>query len=257
MALIWLRVYPTYAVLGFICELDKSHVGRNLKPVLAVLRDHVGNEIAWPDKRQRQRKMAQFLQDFPEVAALVDATEQPTQRPQAPDIQHPYSSGQKKRHTLKSQIGVGPEGAIMAIRQTAPGSRHDTKHDEASGLDQRRAEDEALMGDSGFQGIQHTQRAILPDQKPKGGELRAEHKARPKAISHCRIVVEKTLAQLKTFRVVYQVYRHARDAYHDTLWIGGCLRQPPHSAAAPAHSGCRTVGPKHAVSASFLLAQPL
>ena len=37
MALIWLRVYPVYDVLGFIFDLDKSNICRNLKPILAVL----------------------------------------------------------------------------------------------------------------------------------------------------------------------------------------------------------------------------
>jgi len=150
LALIWLRVYPTYAVLGFIFELDKSNVCRNLKPVLAMLREQIGNEIVWPDKQQRQRKMAQFMQDFPEVAAIVDATEQPTQRPQAPDSQKSYYSGKKKRHTRKTQIVVGPDGEIMDISQTASGSRHDKKHYEASGVEQHLEEDEAMMGDSGF-----------------------------------------------------------------------------------------------------------
>lgn len=238
MALIWLRVYPTYDVLGFIFELDKSNVCRNLKPVVAVLREQIGDEITWPDKQRRQRKMAQFMEDFPEVAAIVDATEQPTQRPQAPDVQAQYYSGKKKRHTLKTQIVVGPDGEIMDISQTAPGSRHDKKHYEASGVEQNLDEDEAMMGDSGFQGIQHTHRAVLPDKKSKGGELNPEQKARNKAISHLRIVVENTIAQLKTFRVLYQVYRHARAAYNDTFRIVGALvnrriqRQPLRTAVA-------------------------
>jgi hypothetical protein len=238
MALIWLRIYPTYDVLGFIFELDKSNVCRNLKPVLAVLREQVGNEIAWPDKRRRQQKMAQFLQEFPEVAAIGDATEQPIQRPQDADVQQQYYSGKKKRHTLKTQIVVGPDGEIMDISPTAPGSRHDKKHYDTSGVDKHLDEDEAMMGDSGFQGIQQTHRAVLPDKKPKGGELTPAQKTRNRAISHLRIVVENTIAQLKTFRVLYQVYRQARAAYNDTFRIVAALvnrriqRRPLRTAAA-------------------------
>lgn len=238
LALIGLWVYPTYEVLGFSFELDKSHVCRNLKPILAVLRAPIGAEIAWSDQQHRQREMAQFMQDFAEVAAIVDATEQPTQRPQAPHVQKQYYSGQKKRHTLKTQIVVGSDGEIMDISPTVPSSRHDKKHYEASGVEQHLEEGEAMMGDSGFQGIQHTHRAVLPDKKPKGGELNPVPKARNTAISHLRIVVENTIAQLKTFRVLYQVYRHARDAYNDTFRIVGALvnrriqRRPLRSAVA-------------------------
>ncbi len=81
MAMIWLRLYPTYDVLGFLFDLDKSNVGRNLKRVLAVLREQLGDEVKWPDKERRKQKAEAFMQEFPEVVAIVDATEQPTQRP--------------------------------------------------------------------------------------------------------------------------------------------------------------------------------
>ena len=81
MAIIWLRLYPTYDVLGFLFDLDKSNVGRNLKRVLAVLREQLGDEVKWPDKARRKQKAEAFMQEFPEVVAIVDATEQPTQRP--------------------------------------------------------------------------------------------------------------------------------------------------------------------------------
>ena len=41
LALIWLRVYPTYEVLGFIFNLHKSNVSRNLKPILDILSKHL------------------------------------------------------------------------------------------------------------------------------------------------------------------------------------------------------------------------
>ena len=84
MAMIWLRIYPTYEVLGFMFDLNKSNISRNLKSVLAVLKEQLGDEIKWPEKGERKRKMDQFMQEFPEAAAIVDATEQPTQRPQDP-----------------------------------------------------------------------------------------------------------------------------------------------------------------------------
>ncbi len=213
MAMIWLRIYPTYEVLGFIFDLDKSNICRNLKGVLAVLSEQLGNEIKWPDKGQRKRKMDQFMQEFPEAAAIVDATEQPTQRPQDPEEQKRYYSGKKKRHTLKSQIVVGPDGEIMGYSDTVPCAKHDKTLYDESEVSANLDDDEAMMGDKGYQGIQKDGLAILPDKKPKGKHLTDEQKARNQRISHYRIVVENTICQLKTFRVLAHVYRHTRESH--------------------------------------------
>ena len=223
MAMIWLRVYPTYEVLGFIFDLHKSNISRNLKGVLAVLREQLGDEIEWPDKAQRKRKMEQFMQEFPDVAAIVDATEQPTQRPQDPDEQKRYYSGKKKRHTLKTQVVVSPDGEIMDHSETVPGAQHDKTLYDDSQVGERLDDDEAMMGDKGYQGIQHDQMAVLPDKKPNGGELTDDQQARNRRISHYRIVVENTICQLKTFRTLAHVYRHRRETHGDVFVIVAAL----------------------------------
>ena len=219
MAMIWLRVYPTYEVLGFIFELDKSNICRNLKGVVTVLRERLGDEVAWPDQERRKQKMDQFMQEFPEVAAIVDATEQPTQRPKDPEAQKDHYSGKKRRHTLKTQVVVGPDGEIMSHSATVPGAKHDKKLYDESGVNERLNDDEAVMGDSGFQGIQKGHLAVLPDKKPKGGALTDAQKARNRRLSHYRVVVENTICQLKTFRVLAHVYRHARTSHSDVFAI--------------------------------------
>jgi hypothetical protein len=223
MGMIWLRQYPTYEVLGFIFDLHKSNICRNLQGVLAVLREQLRDEVEWPDKTHRKQKMEQFMEEFTEVAAIVDATEQPTQRPQDAERQKQYYSGKKKRHTLKTQMVVGPDGEIMDVSETVPGSQHDKKLYDESGVGDQLDEDEAMMGDSGFQGIQKDHKAVLPDKKPKGGELTDAQKKRNHRISQKRIVVENTIAQVKTFRVLYHVYRHAREAYNDLFCIVAAL----------------------------------
>ena len=214
MAMIWLRIYPTYDVLGFLFELDKSNIGRNLETILAVLRDALGDEIQWPDKSQRQRKMDDFMQDFPDVVAIVDATEQPTQRPKEKETQKAHYSGKKKRHTLKTQVVVGPDGELMDVSETVPGAQHDKKLYDESGVGAYLDEDEAMMGDSGYQGIQHEHLAVLPYKKPQGGQLTAEQKEHNRQVSRIRVVVENTIAQIKTFRIIAEVYRHAREDYN-------------------------------------------
>lgn len=223
MTMIWLRIYPTYEVLGFLFDLDKSNISRNLQGILAVLRRELGDQIQWPDQSQRKRKLATFMQDFPDVVAIVDATEQPTRRPQEEQTQKTYYSGKKKRHTLKTQIVVAPDGELIDISETVPGSCHDKKLYDESGVGDQLDDEEAMMGDSGFQGIQRQHRTALPHKKPKGGELTQAQKDYNRRLSQVRVVVENTIAQIKTFRVVAEVYRHAREGYNTIFRIVAVL----------------------------------
>lgn len=237
MTMIWLRIYPTYEVLGFLFDLHKSNIGRNLQGILTVLQQELGDEIQWPDKTQRKRKLAEFMQDFPDVVAIVDATEQPTQRPKDDETQKTYYSGKKKRHTLKTQIVVAPDGELMAVSQTVPGSQHDKKLYDESGVGDKLDDDEAMMGDSGYQGIQQGHRARLPHKKPKGGELTQEQKDYNRRVSQIRVVVENTIAQIKIFRVTAAIYRHARKNHNGIFQVVAVLvnrriRQRPLRRAA-------------------------
>jgi hypothetical protein len=217
MTIIWLRIYATYEVLGFLFALDKSNVQRNMKPILDVLEKEMKKEIAWPDKENRQKmRMAQFMKEFSDVVAIVDATEQPAQRPKDNEVQKKYYSGKKKQHTLKKQIIVTPEGETIHLSKTEPGSKSDKKiFDESDPGDMD--DSDAFMGDKGYQGIQQDLYVILPDKKPKGKELSLEQKTRNKRISKVRLVVEHTFGEIKNYQALSQKYRHPRDS-HDAVF---------------------------------------
>lgn len=220
MGLIWLRIYPIYEVLGFLFDLHKSNVSRNLEPVLEVLHQLLGDEVAWPDEEQRKKKgMEQFLEEFADVVAIVDATEQPIQRPQDDETQRRYYSGKKKRHTVKHQIVVTPEGEIIYTGEAASGSRHDKTMFDDSGVADRLEGDEAYMGDKGYQGIQRDCKAVLPHKRPKGGKLTEEQKAHNSRLSSVRVVVEHTIGWMKNFRVLAQTYRHPRESHNRVFEI--------------------------------------
>ncbi len=217
LTLVWLRIYATYEVLGFLFDLDKSNVGRNMKPLLAVLRTTLAAEVTGPDQAQRQKmNLGQFIAEFADVVAMVDATEQPTQRPQARETQKKYYSGKKKRPTLKNQIIVTPAGEISQFSKTVPGSKHDKKlfEDSARGALTAAA---AYMADKGYQGLQDEHKAVLPDKKPRGKDLTPEQKARNKRSSKARIIGERIIGKLKVYQVLSQKYRHARDSHDEVL----------------------------------------
>jgi hypothetical protein len=215
MSLMWLKLYPTYEVLGFLFDLHKSNIARNLHPILHVLQTELGYEIPTDFKRGRKVTLPEFIRDFPDVVGIVDATEQAVERPQDPVAQKAHYSGKKKRHTLKTQIIVGATGEILGLSETVPGSVHDKTLYDQSGAGQRLEPDESCMADNGFQGIQHQHRARLPFKKPRGGDLTPEQKAYNRQLSHHRVVVENTLAQLKTFHLLADRYRHPKALYND------------------------------------------
>src|SRR4051794_40362917 len=64
LALVWLRTYPTYEVLGALFAVDKGTVCHWLHPLLTLLRETTAAELRWPDPDQPKRNWRTVLQDF-------------------------------------------------------------------------------------------------------------------------------------------------------------------------------------------------
>lgn len=217
LVLTWLRVYPSYGVLGLLFNLDKSTICRNLKVMLSLLQQVT--DTALPDLNTDdggEDDLEAILAAFPQLKAIVDATEQRIRRPKDKEVQKAHYSGKKKAHTRKTQVVVNPQGQVCHVSESVPGSHHDLTLERQSKVNQQLPSQIDLMGDKGYQGLQNDNpdRTVeLPYRKPRGQELAEELKACNRILAGTRIVVEHTLAHMKIFQVLYQVYRHARDAY--------------------------------------------
>lgn len=241
LALFWLRVYPTLEVLGFFFSLDKTCAEDNLKDILATLESMTAFALEHPDKSRRKlRSVAQVMDAFPEVALVLDAKEQRIQRPKskkrtpppdttegapasAEDKQKPYYSGKKKCHTLKNQIGVRPDGTIVAVSDSVPGGAiHDITLLRQTALLGKLDQDEAAMMDKGYDGITNDYpdtTLYLPYKARRGHPLTEEQKAYNRHLSRYRIIVEHANAQLNVFQVLAQVYRHCREKHGQVMRI--------------------------------------
>jgi len=221
MALLWLRVYPTYEVLGFFFDLHKRNAQLNVRSALAVLEtlddfpfDRPGRE------RPKCRSVAAVMAAFPQVRLIIDAKEQRTNKPQGEAEQKPYYSGKKKCHTLKTQVAIDPCGRIESISGSVPGSTHDLTLLVNDGLLGRLAEGEGSMADKGYVGVEKHHSGVpvvLPFKKPRGRELTDERKAFNRTVSSHRIVVEHTMAQLNRFTVLRQVFRGKHRERHSQV----------------------------------------
>jgi hypothetical protein len=217
LVLTWLRVYPSYRVLGLLFNLDKSTICRNLKMMVSLLQQVT--DMALPDVNADdvgEDDLEAILAAFPQLRAIVDATEQRIRRPKNKEVQKAHYSGKKKAHTCKTQVVVNSQGQVCHASESVPGSQHDLTLERQSKINEQLPPQIDLMGDKGYQGLQNDnpQRTVeLPVRKPRGQELTDEQKTFNRILAGTRIVVEHTLAHMKIFQVLYQVYRHARDAY--------------------------------------------
>lgn len=222
MTLVWLRLYLSLEALGFFFGVDKATASRNTRRVLPVLRQLGEATLGWPEPPKRGEGMSieHALQEYPDLLAIIDATEQPIERPSDNAQQKAHYSGKKKRHTRKTQIIVNEQGEIRSVSASAPGSDHDLELFRQSGATQQIPEDVTAGGEAGYQGLHDelpNHSVFVPHKAMRNHPLSEDQKLVNRELSSIRIVVENTLAELKHFKVLADRYRHSLDSYDDTF----------------------------------------
>lgn len=221
-ALVFLRIYPTYEVLGLFVGMHLSNVDRLLRRALPVLQEATGKTLQLPRPRRGQkrvRSLEEFFTRFPDLRdVIVDATEQPTRRPKNNTEQRRHFSGKRKRHTLKTQllVSVGT-GAILSVSHTVPGSVHDKTLLAESRALEHLADGTTVRGDLGYLGVapNHPRLDIrLPARKGRGKPRRPADVRRNRVLARQRIGVEHVIRRCKIFRVLGETYRQARERYN-------------------------------------------
>lgn len=221
MTLLWLRVYPTFEVLGFFFCLHKSNAFRSTQDVLATLETLARFDFERPAKeRKALGSVAAVMDAFPDVALVIDAKEQRIRRPTSSkdnDQQKPFYSGKKKTHTLKNQIAVTPQGKIGAVSGSVPGGLyHDLTLLRQSRLLDNLEDDEAALLDKGYDGIKKdypNQTLYLPFKARRNHPLTEAQKSYNRHLSSYRIVIEHTHAQMNQFEALRQTWRNGRERH--------------------------------------------
>jgi hypothetical protein len=213
MALVWLRVYPTYELLGYFFALHKRNAQLHVRAALEALDSTPDFPFDRPGADRRALSTPeQVMAAFPAVRLVIDAREQRVNRPGAShEAQKPYYSGKKKCHTVKTQLAVGPDGLIESIGGSLPGgATHDLELLRGSGLLEALGEGEAAMMDKGYVGIGNTHPevpVVIPFKAARGRPLTAQQEEANRLIARHRIVVEHAIAQLNRFTALRQVFR--------------------------------------------------
>jgi hypothetical protein len=215
LTVVWLRVYPTHEVLGYLFGVSDSTVSRIIQRVLPLLEQAGRDTMRMPDPgRKRRRSLDQLLHDTPELAVVIDTFEQKIQRPKDPDERDKFYSGKKKTHTLKSQVAVDEDtGTVVDVSDSVPGPTADIQLLDQSRLLERLPEGVGGIGDLAYIGIdkRHPQGlGAAPRRKRRGQPRPPADVAYNTAFSRRRIIVENTIGRFRRFQSLTQTDRQHR-----------------------------------------------
>jgi len=213
LAVVWLRVYPTHEVLGYLFGVSDTTVTRLLACWLPLLEAAGRDTMRLPDPgRKRRRHLDALLADTPDLAVIIDTFEQRIQRPRDRDAADALDSGKQKQHTFKVQVAIDEiTGAIVDVADSVPGPTADITLVAQSGLLARLPPGVGALGDLGYVGLDKLHaHGATPRRKPRGEERSAADRAYNRAFARRRIPVEHTIGQLRCFQALTQTDRHHR-----------------------------------------------
>jgi IS5 family transposase len=142
-------------------------------------------------------------------ALIIDATEQPIQRPTRK--QRCWYSGKKKGHRIKNEIMVTATGKIVSTSDSVPGRVHDRLLRKRSSPLPKNSR---VYADSGYQGLQDDHPDTdIPFKKSKKHPLTKDEKDYNYGLSRFRVRVEHKIAQIKRFRMLSDRFRYPRTTH--------------------------------------------
>jgi hypothetical protein len=218
LVVVWLRVYPTSPVLGFLFGVSHPTVLRTIALVLPILEQAGRDTMRLPGHgrqgRRSRRGLPALLAAIPELAVIVDTFEQRVQRPRDQEEADRYYSGKKKQHTLKTQIATDrTTGKIVDVPDSVCGPTSDFTVLKTSGLLDRLDPDVGVLGDLAYVGIAPLHPAGLgftPRRKPREQPRPPEDVVYNTAFAAERISVEHTIGRLRRYQSLAQLDRHHR-----------------------------------------------
>ena len=221
LVVVWLRVYPTSPVLGFLFGVSHPTVLRAIALVLPILEQAGRDTMRLPGHGERGRRSQRALPDLlaaiPELAVIVDSFEQRVQRPRDQEAADRHYSGKKKQHTLKSQVAIDADtGKVVDVPDSVCGPTSDLTLLKASGLLDRLDPDVGVLGDLAYVGMAPLHPAGLgftPRRKPREQPRPPEDVIYNTAFAGARIGVEHTIGRMRRYQALAQLDRHHRQAH--------------------------------------------
>ena len=215
--LMYLKVYPTYDVMGFLTGRQRSKCQASVAQFLPVLEMALGRQLVLPKRKITSPE--EFYRLFPEAKEVfIDGTERRTQKPKNLKRRKKLYSGKKKATTRKTIVASDRGKRILVLTPTKSGRRHDKRIADKFSLVQHIPPDIPLWTDTGFQGIQHIHpNVFMPVKATKNHPLTFEQKQNNAIISSIRIVSEHAIGGMKRLKAASDIYRNRLPNLDDTF----------------------------------------
>lgn len=216
--LFYLKTYPTFDVLSFFSDKERSHCCEAVRLFSEALKKALGHEHALP--KRRISSVEEFLIVFPEAKdVFLDGTERRVKRPTNERRQRKAYSGKRKTTTRKNIVMVDEDKRILLLTPTKSGRRHDKRLADKESLIEHIPKHVGVFTDSGFQGIQHLHPNVcMPKKGTRTHPLTEEEKRNNTVISSLRMRVEHAIGGIKRFRALSDVFRN-RSGILDDLFM--------------------------------------
>ncbi len=207
----------TYALAGFLFDLDQSNICRDIQKIEGLIRQCVPIPQKTYPITKRLKTPEEVEKYFPGFIAFTDCTEQQIPRPVDRERRKMYYSGKKKRHTIvKNQITVNNRGYILHKATHKKGRRHDY------GVYKKNhpvviPKEVVNVFDLGYLGVETDfpeQLSALPYKKKRNQFLSDDEKDYNVIHSKKRIVVEHTICRLKKYRIMNDIFRNKLRKYN-------------------------------------------
>jgi len=215
--LIYLKVYPTFDVMAFLSDRQRSKCQRSVMQFLPMLEMTLGKHIALP--KRKINSVEEFFQRFPEAKEVfLDGTERRVQKPRNLKKRAKLYSGKKKATTRKNIVVSNEKKRILILTPTKSGRRHDKRIADKFQIVQNIPKDIPIWTDTGFMGIQHKHpNTVMPVKATKKKPLTPEQKENNRTIAGIRVLSEHAIGGMKRLKAASDIYRNKLPNLDDTF----------------------------------------
>lgn len=217
--LMYLKIYPTYDVMGFLTDRQRTKCCESVHRLLPVLEISLNRKLVLP--KRKITSIEEFFQRFPEAKEVfLDGTERRVEKPKNLKKRNKLYSGKKKTTTRKTIVVSDVKRRILILTPTKSGRRHDKRIADKFQIIEHIPPNIPIWADTGFQGIQHTHiNAILPQKATKNNPLTFEQKQNNRIISSVRVLSEHAIGGIKRLKAASDIYRNKKPNMDDTFML--------------------------------------
>ena len=232
LLLFYYRTYATQDVAAEVFGIGQATVSRSIEQIAPVVKKCVPIPAKLYARSKRVSTVEELGELFPELVALVDASEQPIQRPRRKGMEKSHYSGKAGRHTAKTQYTVNVYGLIIHNARHSLGRVHGfkvykTKHStfpkdlpsrDGSAREGKAREPAELWrpGVSGSAEGRPGREGSAANQVQAWQKALPEEREINRIQSRIRVRVENAIRRIKTHRIMGDRYRNPLKKYDRT-----------------------------------------